>query len=426
MAQSHPPALTVPAPVATDGHPTAAHATSAPLTSQGALAQHHLTHPTWSVTSRQRDPPVFAGLRGDDVEDWLQQYDRVSAFNGWDASMKLLNVSFYLSDVAKTWFLNHEDAIPDWPQFTTQIRQIFGTVGAGPTSFQKKLETRVQLPGETYTSYIEDVLALCRRVNNGMVEAERVGHILKGIGSFAYAALAAQNPVTVADIRATCQRLDYLQSRRLNNTWDPSQIPETDLRTIIRSIIREELHNDISSVPAFSRPPAQSTGLRGIIKEELTSLNRPMATEPPAPPYVPTYAEVTAAPPPCPPVHHAPVPPSLAALSPRPPVYGNWRPLPPRPVCFYCGIRGHVTRVCRRRLRDERASYGYVRRDDAYQLPPRQYYTDNDLRPSSSPSTSPDRSRTARPSRRRSPSPFRRTSSPLRPPSSASARQTEN
>ncbi|XP_077489702.1 intraflagellar transport 46 isoform X2 [Amblyomma americanum] len=33
-------------------------------------------HLTWTVTTLQRDPPTFVGLRGDDVEDWLDQYNQ--------------------------------------------------------------------------------------------------------------------------------------------------------------------------------------------------------------------------------------------------------------------------------------------------------------------------------------------------------------
>lgn len=41
---------------------------------------------------------------GEDVEDWLDNYDRVSSANRWDEGMKLRHVSFYLPGVAKTTF----------------------------------------------------------------------------------------------------------------------------------------------------------------------------------------------------------------------------------------------------------------------------------------------------------------------------------
>ena len=73
-----------------------------------------------------------------------------------------------------------------------------------------------------------------------MTEAERVRHILKGIGTIAFNALAVNNPATVEDITSTCQRLDELQSLRLQQGSDPRLTSHSDLPAVIRNIIREE------------------------------------------------------------------------------------------------------------------------------------------------------------------------------------------
>ncbi|KAH8036347.1 hypothetical protein HPB51_025688 [Rhipicephalus microplus] len=53
---------------------------------------------------RLHDLPVFSGLRGDNVEDWIKNHDLVSNLNRRDNPQKLRSVSFYLSEVVKTWF----------------------------------------------------------------------------------------------------------------------------------------------------------------------------------------------------------------------------------------------------------------------------------------------------------------------------------
>lgn len=61
---------------------------------------------------------------------------------------------------------------------------------------------------------------------------------MKGIGQFAFSALPVQNPAIVADVVATCQRLDKLQSIRLqNDTLAPPYLGNDELRTMIRAII---------------------------------------------------------------------------------------------------------------------------------------------------------------------------------------------
>lgn len=107
----------------------------------------------------------------------------------------------------------------------------------------------------------------------------------------------------------------------------------------------------------------------------------------------------------------------LTAISSGPfpqPQYSHVRPdrqlFPrPRPVCYYCGLRGHISRFFQRRRQDERRAYtpdeghdtGFVYevRYYGYVSPPRD-------------STDVSHKRAAR---RRSPLPYRRSLSPLQP-----------
>lgn len=131
-----------------------------------------------------------------------------------------------------------------------------------------------------------------------MLEKDRVRHILKGIASFAFHALALQNPTTVREVTTTCQRLDDLQSIRIQG--DPCHTThrsDAELRALIRAIIREELHEHGS--PGFVGTPhaASAPGLRDIVKEELGLLTTVRPSEPPTPPHGLTYSEIAARPP---------------------------------------------------------------------------------------------------------------------------------
>lgn len=381
--------------------------------------------PSWTVSTRQRDPTMFAGLPSEDVDDWLDNYDRVSESNRWDDSHKLRSVAFYLTDVARTWFLNHERSFPDWAAFRHQLRQIFGAPNVRSEVAKKKLDARMQLPGETYTSYIEDVLALCRRVDAAMTESDRVRHILKGIAHVAFNALAIKNPNTVNDVIATCQHLDALQAIRLQPVaCDTPPSSDTDLRVLIRTLIREELQVYGLRSPPVLQPQPSVPGLRDIIKEELSSMTCTVGCVPPSP--APSYAQVAAMQPAfvqtTPP---APVTPNhLATLAPRAPATAYYPTRPsPRPICYYCGIRGHISRFCRRRQQDERRGYDVYERDT---LPLPSPYQRRLSQRSLTPPPNPEEPRNYRPGRRRSPSPLRRSTSPLLPASRTPDYRSEN
>lgn len=147
--------------------------------------------------------------------------------------------------------------------------------------------------------------------------------------------------------------------------------------------------------------------------------------DPPTPLTVPSYSEVARRPPmPLTPILAQPATNYVAAiptaLGPRSP-YQSWRPprqevAVSRPVCYYCGIRGHISRFCRRRQQDERRGYDTYERDNMrFSYGFRQQRYTSPPRRSSSPPGPAEFPRNSRNERRRSPSPHRRAVSPLRP-----------
>ncbi|CAN7950448.1 unnamed protein product, partial [Ixodes hexagonus] len=250
-----------------------------------------------------RHPKTFAGLRDDDVEDWLDGYERVSLYNKWDNQAKLRNAIFYLADVAKIWFTNHEDEIATWPDFKTHLVEIFGKPSDRKASAERKLAARLQSLNETSTSYIEDVLALCRRVDKDMTEADRVRHVMKGISEEAFNVLLVHNPTTVKDITTHCQRLYEARNSRLqvfglhgSSSGTMPSLSTDGLRNMIQKIVREEISNLLrpSSLPTTI---GNDTCIRRMIQQELATTMAPSnsntsITDPPTLPANPLQSDI--------------------------------------------------------------------------------------------------------------------------------------
>lgn len=132
-------------------------------------------------------------------------------------SAKLLNVNFYLTEVAKTGY--HEASITYWADFTTQLCHIYGTCEARSDGSKKKLERPIQKAHKTPLVFRKSL----RRVDRVITEADRMHHIMKGTNHFAFTALALQNLSTVADVATICQRLDEQQSIHLQQETAPPQ-----------------------------------------------------------------------------------------------------------------------------------------------------------------------------------------------------------
>lgn len=362
---------------------------------------------------RQRDPPPFSGTADEDVNDWLAQYHRVSSHNGWDETAKLANVVFFLKGTALQWFENHETTLTSWSTFSDHIAKLFGRPSQRKHYALQRLSTRAQLPGETCTSYIEDVLFLCRRVDVAMTEADKVNHVMKGVADDIFNFLAPKSPKTVAELVEECGQFEEMRNRRVSSGFQ--RLPQTlatsspcdtqSLLDLVRQVIAEEIQSFMCATPAV-RPQLSSQ----LPDPALPVSSTEAMSYPPNVPSTsrPTYAQVCALRPWQPPPQYMP-----RRFSPQPvsdvcPPYTNssrtniWRTPDGRPICYYCRSPGHILRYCRRRPAPPPLEPEPSARFPNPRSFRRQSATDNE----------------AGTSRSRSPSPYprrRRSSSPLLP-----------
>lgn len=376
------------------------------------------------------EPRMFGGKPGEDVDEWLNHYERVSKHYCWDSAARLANVVFFLTETALMWFDNHEEALTTWDRFISDIKERFGDSVAKKKHAEQTLLQRAQLPGETCTTYIETILKLCRMANPRMPEEDKVGHLLKGIAEDVYNFLIGKESLSsVADVIRHCRTFEALKLRRITpkfgrlaNVTTVASIEDdtssADLANTIRQIVREELsrctelNNDCRDAQQshLPSPAPRDLSIAATTVGERHS-RRPVWTQHN---YHPEEDNDRA----------AGYPRRAAYLEPRTyPAYPNVSREPP--VCYTCGITGHISRFCPHRRRSPRwyepqpTSYGTERRNYDHSWPPCSFAPPVSFRNNTSRqnprSDSPisDRSLTPPPSRQhRSPSPRRRSFSP--------------
>lgn len=407
------------------------------------------------VSVRQRDPLTFSGEPSQDVEDWLTGFERVSEHNGWDETLKLANVVFCLAATARTWFDNHEAEMQSWQAFRSAISSTFCAAENPKRLAAEKLATRAQLEGEGFTAYIEDVLWLCRKADPIMSEAEKLSHLMKGVAEDAFQLLVLKSPSTVTDFTEACKKLEEAQRNRLKrltytrlpNVAAASFLPPTtadglDIRAIVREAVREELRAifpDLSLLThdqGMCHPTLLATAeAQQAVPHRTQTCSAPCAQHQPrefdtfptnenlhqtTPKLVASYADVTRRPRgnfsgqgtlryQSPPRPRQAYPQSFPRSVPMRRT-DAWRTEDRRPICFYCGLPGHVYRVCRRRFNDlQDTPYSSSRNEDYAPFDryrPAQYENRSraDISPRRATSRSPSPSHRRRPS-----SPYPRT-----------------
>ncbi|GFW90341.1 CCHC-type domain-containing protein [Trichonephila clavipes] len=178
-----------------------------------------------------------------------------------------------------------------------------------------------------------------------MKEDEKVSHLMKGVAEDIYQALLMREINDTASFIKWCNYIEDMKQKRVGRPKFerlPNVVPvasltdETDLVSLIRTIVREEVHRLVNQTQESLDSDPQF--LEEINQDEVERVLAPVSTKPTETRPRPTYAAVTRK-------YRAPV----QKFPPEPRKTDVWRTADNRPVCFYCGRPGHVMRYCRER-----------------------------------------------------------------------------
>lgn len=97
-----------------------------------------------------------------------------------------MNDIFSLSGLARTWLVNHEEELVDWDTHCARCRDLSDRQAFRTADATHRLSFSAQKIGEDYRSYIEDVLALCKRVDTSMSDSQELKNITEGIREYTF------------------------------------------------------------------------------------------------------------------------------------------------------------------------------------------------------------------------------------------------
>ncbi|KAK8778689.1 hypothetical protein V5799_019969 [Amblyomma americanum] len=151
------------------------------------------------VTPRSVTPFCADGL--DDVEDWVQHYERVARLNGWTPDQYLQNLYFSLDATAKYWFENPEESLTSWEICKSELLRTFANQHRQQHA-EDLLHVRIQAPTESVRSFVEDVLRLSARADPRATEEKKVQALMRGIRNDIFGGLVRNPPTAVAEFVA--------------------------------------------------------------------------------------------------------------------------------------------------------------------------------------------------------------------------------
>ena len=155
------------------------------MSDENQNSQNHMTTDQTLLARARKarfdDLPNFSGHPSEDVERFLKTIKTITKANNENENREILEiVRGKLTKSAGIWFDNNEHTFKKWSDFETAFRNRYFSTTAIHKKFDK-LKQRKQLFDEPVTTYIDDIVNLCKEVDPTMSDPIIIQHLMSGL-----------------------------------------------------------------------------------------------------------------------------------------------------------------------------------------------------------------------------------------------------
>lgn len=225
-------------------------------------------------------PKTYSGFSHEDVTDFIERFERYAKFYNWSNNKKLSAISLLFEGPALAWFYTvPEETRNNFANLLTALRQRFASPNEQFLQRQE-LNDRKQSKGESLSSYTEDIIRRCNRLE--LNDTNRMNSFISGLNDELKSHVILNRPKTFEEAESLARLKDAVnKSTRC--------APDTKLQgstTLIDQI--HGLLNDPKIVGKEEKRPSHNdqhyertqerqriSELEGQVQLLMTAINRP-------------------------------------------------------------------------------------------------------------------------------------------------------
>ena len=214
-------------------------------------------------------PTKFSGAIHENVDSFIQKYNKASSINGWTPEQKKSFLAIYLQNTASTFLDNYETSNPNntWEQLEQALRLEFEPT-AQAHMLRTMLEKRKQLSDESTASYINDAENLCKRIDPNMSQSELAHTIMRGLKPEIARYVGILDNTNLEDLKRNIRKYESIEFMINGKT---TQSPD-DIRA---QITKEHINaiDDNKTKKQIEQLTTQMSDLQNIIKNLSENFN---------------------------------------------------------------------------------------------------------------------------------------------------------
>ena len=125
----------------------------------------------------------FAGLKSENVNDFLDQYELAATANKWSNNTKIQLFKAHLTGSPKTWFVlyaKRKNNAINWNELVADFRNAY-TYAAQADSLHNIMSKKTQDENEPVLNFFLEIVATCQRYNPNISEEEIIKYFLRAV-----------------------------------------------------------------------------------------------------------------------------------------------------------------------------------------------------------------------------------------------------
>ncbi|KAL4126739.1 hypothetical protein QTP88_010948 [Uroleucon formosanum] len=177
-------------------------------------------------------PEFYSGEPDECVNDFIENYNLISAANEWSDDKKIMYAPIYLKKSAKAFYQNYiiSNPTPSWSHFELELKEYFMSPGRA-RMLKAKLTNRKLKLNETVSQFPADFQLLANKVNPNMAESEKIDLISEALPPDFYNPVALMNNNTLSDLQ---NNLHIINSEQISScTENVDEVPIPGLRLVV-------------------------------------------------------------------------------------------------------------------------------------------------------------------------------------------------
>lgn len=151
----------------------------------------------------------FNGLQSENPNEFVEKYEIAAASNNWQDQTKIKLFPAHLAGNALAWFTHYskDKNLNNWNDLKTKFIDTFKPM-AQANNLQMILEKKVQKPDQQSLNYFLEILAICKRYDQGITDKQVIQYVIQGLRPEICERILGENTNTLEELECSLKKVE--------------------------------------------------------------------------------------------------------------------------------------------------------------------------------------------------------------------------